>query len=115
LRENAGEDARMGGGEESASRVRGGRTAAINHLARTVHRPGAGVAGRTYQHPISNLRTYGSETIGGVSYKLEIRGNTVVSIDPRGHNGPLYERAYFRGPVQWREVDRFVPQHTIAW
>ena len=55
------------------------------------------------------------ETIGAVSYKLEIRGNTVVSIDPRGQNGPLYERAYFRGPVQWREVDRFVPQHTIAW
>jgi hypothetical protein len=55
------------------------------------------------------------ETIGGVSYKLEIRGNTVVTIDPRGQKGPLYERAHFRGPVQWREVDRFVPQRTIAW
>jgi hypothetical protein len=55
------------------------------------------------------------ETIGGLSYKLEIRGNTVVSIDPRGQNGALYERAYFRGPVRWREVDRFVPQRTIYW
>ena len=55
------------------------------------------------------------ETIGGVSYKLEIRGNTVLSIDPPGRNGPLYERTYFRQPVRWRKVDRFAPEHEIAW
>jgi hypothetical protein len=54
-------------------------------------------------------------TIGNVEYKLEIRGNTVISIDPPGRNGPLYERAYYRQPVRWRKVDRFVPQQTISW
>ena len=55
------------------------------------------------------------ETIGGVSYKLEIRGNTVLSIDPPGRTGPLYERTYYRQPVKWRKVDRFVPEREIAW
>jgi len=67
----------------------------------------------TVKFPISE-RTV-QETIGGVSYKLEIRGNTVLSIDPPGKNGPLYERTYYRQPVKWRKVDRFVPEHTINW
>jgi hypothetical protein len=67
----------------------------------------------TVKFPISE-RTV-QETIGGVSYKLEIRGNTVVSIDPPGKNGPLYERTYYRQPVKWRKVDRFVPDSTINW
>ena len=67
----------------------------------------------TVKFPISE-RTV-QETIGGVSYKLEIRGNTVLSIDPPGKNGPLYERTYFRQPVRWRTVDRFAPEREIAW
>jgi hypothetical protein len=63
--------------------------------------------------PISERTVH--ETIGGVSYKLEIRGNTVLSIDPPGYNGPLYERTYYRQPVKWRKVSRFVPDHTISW
>ena len=55
------------------------------------------------------------ETIGGVTYKLAIRGNTVLSIDPPGYNGPLYERTYYREAVRWRKVDRFAPQRTILW
>lgn len=54
-------------------------------------------------------------TIGDVEYKLELRGNTVVSIDPPGRNGPLYERAYYRQPTRWRKVDRYLPQQTINW
>jgi hypothetical protein len=53
--------------------------------------------------------------IGNVEYKLKLRGNTVVSIDPPGQNGPLYERAYYRQPVRWRKVDRFLPQQKINW
>jgi hypothetical protein len=67
----------------------------------------------TVKFPISE-RTV-QETIGGISYRLEIRGNTVVSIDPPGKNGPLYERTYYRQPVKWRKVDRFVPDSTINW
>ena len=67
----------------------------------------------TVKFPISD-RTV-SETIGGVTYRLEIRGNTVLSIDPPGRNGPLYQRAYYRQPVRWRKVDRFVPELEIAW
>jgi hypothetical protein len=55
------------------------------------------------------------ETIGNVDYTLQIRGNTAISIDPRGRNGPLYERAYYRKPVTWKKVDRFVPEKTIMW
>lgn len=67
----------------------------------------------TVKFPISD-RTV-TERIGGVAYKLEIRGNTVISIDPPGVNGPLYERAFYRKPVAWRKVERFVPDRTISW
>ena len=56
------------------------------------------------------------EKIGPVTYTLTLRGNTVVAIDPPGTNGPLYQRAAYRGDrVQWREVRRFVPDQVIRW
>jgi hypothetical protein len=55
------------------------------------------------------------ENIGGVAYTLVVRGNTVISIDPPGSNGPLYERDYYRGPARWRTVERFIPNQTISW
>jgi hypothetical protein len=64
--------------------------------------------------PIPQRRT--KETIGAVPYTLDIKGNTVVSIDPAGQNGPLYQRSYYlaqQAPV--RKVERFVPEETIAW
>jgi hypothetical protein len=68
----------------------------------------------TVTFPISTRRT--TETIGNVFYTLEIKGNTVVSIDPPGKNGPLYERAYFRAPqAPTRQVERFVPDEPIKW
>jgi hypothetical protein len=51
------------------------------------------------------------ERIGPVTYSLVLGGNTVVSIDPPGTNGALYQRTAYRGgPVQWRKVKRFVPE-----
>ncbi|HEV2383335.1 MAG TPA: hypothetical protein VG206_26520 [Terriglobia bacterium] len=64
--------------------------------------------------PIPQRRT--TETIGNVSYTLHIKGNTVVSIDPPGKNGPLYQREYYlaeRAPA--RTVARFVPDETLVW
>jgi hypothetical protein len=57
-----------------------------------------------------------SETIGDVAYNLEFKGNTVVSIDPPGKNGPLYQRRqYLATKAPLPEIDRFVPQQTINW
>ena len=56
------------------------------------------------------------ETIGAVPYTLVIKGNTVVSIDPAGKNGPLYLRAHYRqSQARWRTVRRFVPEERIEW
>ncbi len=57
-----------------------------------------------------------TEKIGTRPYKLEIRGNTVVSIDPPGRCGALYQRAHYReNQVAWRKVERFVPSESILW
>jgi hypothetical protein len=56
------------------------------------------------------------DMIGAVKYTLEIRGNTVVGIDPPGKNGPLYERGYYKTEqARWRKVERFVPEKDINW
>jgi hypothetical protein len=46
-----------------------------------------------------------------------MKGNTVVSIDPAGKNGPLYQgrEKYRTSEVAWRHVKRFVPDETIEW
>jgi len=68
----------------------------------------------TVTFPIATRRT--TEIIGNVLYTLEIKGNTVISIDPPGKNGPLYERAYFRATqAPMRKVERFVPDEPIKW
>ncbi|MFN8005667.1 MAG: glycoside hydrolase family 127 protein [Terriglobia bacterium] len=56
------------------------------------------------------------ETIGNVPYTLRLKGNTVVSIDPPGKNGPLYQRNYYlaqQAPL--RKVERFVPEEFVVW
>jgi hypothetical protein len=57
------------------------------------------------------------EKIGPETYTLVIKGNTVVSIDPGGKNGPLYQGRgkYRKSEVAWRQVKRFVPDETIQW
>jgi hypothetical protein len=46
-----------------------------------------------------------------------VKGTTVVSIDPPGENGPLYQhRERYRGTeVAWNKVKRFVPEQEIDW
>jgi hypothetical protein len=57
-----------------------------------------------------------TETLGTVSYRLEIKGNTVVSVNPPGKNGAIYERAYYRSTeAPWQRVQRFVPDEEISW
>jgi hypothetical protein len=56
------------------------------------------------------------EKIGVSHYTLVLKGNTVVSIDPPGENGPLYQRAQYRAnQARWRKVSRFVPEESLAW
>jgi hypothetical protein len=56
------------------------------------------------------------EKLGNVVYTLTLRGTTVVSVDPPGKNGPLYERPQYReSEVRWRKVERFVPGEDINW
>ncbi len=55
-------------------------------------------------------------TIGGTEYTLDIKGNTVINIDPPGQDGPFYQRSYYlaeRAPM--RQVERFLPENPIAW
>lgn len=57
-----------------------------------------------------------SEKIGTAIYSLIVKGNTVVSIDPPGKNGPLYQRAKYRDDkVSWRTVNRFISDEAILW
>jgi hypothetical protein len=46
--------------------------------------------------------------IGGRGYQLLVRGNDVISIDPAGERCPFYQRAKYRGDVQWIDRQRFV-------
>jgi hypothetical protein len=57
------------------------------------------------------------ERIGNQDYTLVIKGNTVISIDPPGKNGPLYQdrKKYRSAEVAWKQVDRFVPEQDIRW
>jgi hypothetical protein len=56
------------------------------------------------------------QTIAGVPYTLEIKGNTVVSISPGGENGPLYRREYMKGDrAPTVKVKRFIGEQMLAW
>ena len=49
-------------------------------------------------------------------YQILRKGNDVVSIDPPGVHGPLYQRAHYRQPkVHWRKVKRFIADQTLHW
>jgi len=65
--------------------------------------------------PISERQV--RERIGPETYSLVIKGNTVISIDPPGQNGPLYQdrTLYSKDQVKWRNVKRFVPDEIIEW
>ena len=57
-----------------------------------------------------------TETIGTSRYTLEIKGNTVISVDPPGSNCALYQRAHYKSTeAPLRKVQRFVPDDEIHW
>lgn len=58
-----------------------------------------------------------TERIGPEKYSLVVQGNTVMSIDPPGKNGPLYTGRLLNSgeEMRWRKVNRFVSNETIKW
>jgi hypothetical protein len=55
-------------------------------------------------------------TVEKQDYKVTIRGNDVVHIDPPGRNWPLYQKGHYRsGETLWKDVTRWVPQEEIPW
>jgi len=54
--------------------------------------------------------------IGDKPFRLTLRGNTVVDIDPQGELCPLYQRDHFKhdkAPI--KKVSRFVSKEAILW
>ena len=49
-------------------------------------------------------------------YKLTIKGNTVVDIDPEGKINPIYQRdKYKQDQAPMRKVTRFASPETLRW
>jgi hypothetical protein len=77
---------------------------------------GSASAGDTVAVTFPMTRRTTKVTIGGTDYTLDIKGNTVVDIDPPGQDGPFYQRKYYlaeRAPTL--KVERFLPENPIAW
>ena len=56
------------------------------------------------------------ETIGTRKYKLEIKGNTAISIDPPGSYAPIYQRTHYRSDgAPMRTMRRFVTDAELNW
>jgi len=64
----------------------------------------------------AETKSLGTEEYRLVKYRLVIKGNDVVDIDPPGKLGPLYQRSHYRkGEVRWQSVERFVPDQVHRW
>lgn len=56
------------------------------------------------------------ETIGTRNYTLEIKGNTVVSVDPPGSYAAIYQRTHYRAEeAPMRRIQRFIADAELAW
>ena len=56
------------------------------------------------------------EKIGGKPYTLKLKGTTVVSIDPPGKIGALYQHeGYLANKAPMKKFDRFVSTEQIDW
>jgi hypothetical protein len=54
--------------------------------------------------------------IGGVPYRLTIKGNTVVDISPKGTIYPLYQRDHYKqNKAPLKQVARFVSRENPQW
>ena len=54
--------------------------------------------------------------IQGTEYTIVSKGNDVVNIEPQGKYCLLYQRDKYRSnKVQWKKVQRFIPENKIDW
>jgi len=54
------------------------------------------------------------KVIGDVPYRLTLKGNTVVNIDPPGRIYPLYQRDHYKAnKAPMKKITRFVSKETI--
>ena len=68
----------------------------------------------TVEFPMREFTVF--KEIGERTYKLTIKGNTVINIDPEGTIYPLYQREHYRNnEAPRKKVTRFVPADTINW
>ena len=66
----------------------------------------------TLTFPIAERTT--SVEIEKKTYRLVLKGNDVVDIDPQGKYCPLYQRRKYRQPVViWNKINRFVAERRI--
>jgi len=50
------------------------------------------------------------------TYKVLLRGNTAVAIDPPGANCPLFQRDHYRESIiRWKKTERFLSDKEIEW
>ena len=50
------------------------------------------------------------------TYRVLLRGNTCVAIDPPGVDCPLFERDFYRSTTtRWHKVTRFVADKVLDW
>ena len=50
------------------------------------------------------------------SYRILLRGNTCVAIDPPGVDIPLFQRDHYRtGTTRWHTMTRFAGENVIEW
>lgn len=50
------------------------------------------------------------------TYRVLLRGNTCVAVDPPGANCPLFQREHLRqDETRWRTTTRFVAEQTVDW
>jgi len=66
----------------------------------------------TIEFPVTERSLF--KVIGDVPYRLTLKGNTVVDIDPPGRIYPLYQRDHYKAnKAPTRQVTRFVSEETI--
>ena len=54
--------------------------------------------------------------IGRMPYKLTVKGNTVIDIDPPGEISPLYQREdYRKEKAPLKRVTPFVSEERMLW
>jgi hypothetical protein len=68
----------------------------------------------TIEFPMTERTLF--KVIGDVPYRLTLKGNTVVDIDPEGRIYPLYQRDHYsRSKAPSKKITRFVSEETTDY